>query len=301
MKIGFNTYSIRKEWNFILGGPEKKVEAVSKICKDAGIDQVEFLDRHFDPKDLKSHCKQFADNGITVFSIGPHVHLLVRENQVETAVKEGKFWLNLANDAGVKNVRFQVGDGPLPRAFRPMDDFDEEDWDEYNKNILNAVQLTGPVLSPLIDEAENLGVNIGIETHHSYSSNYIYMRELDKAYPSKNCGWIFDIGNYETDDMRWKALEVIKHNTKYIHAKAYDFDDKGFEKNLDYVKACKILHDAGFNSVWSIEFEGRMNGILGALRSNELIKYCISLVHGKEYSMKTTFPDPEDLMEKYFA
>ena len=76
--------------------------------------------------------------------------------------------------------------------------------------------------------------------------------------------------------MRWEALEVIKSNTAYIHAKAYDFDATGLEMKLDYPKAAQILHDAGFDGNWSIEFEGKMNGILGALKTNELNKHSIA-------------------------
>ena len=63
-----------------------------------------------------------------------------------------------------------------------------------------------------IEVAEKLDVSIAIETHHSYSSNYVYMQNFEKEFKSKNIGWIFDIGNYENDNMRWKALEEIKKN-----------------------------------------------------------------------------------------
>ncbi|MFX0100007.1 MAG: sugar phosphate isomerase/epimerase family protein [Candidatus Hodarchaeota archaeon] len=298
MDIAFNTYSIRKLWN-ILKMDGKAIETVIAICNDLGISKIEFLDQHFEKDQLKDNCKQFADAGIEVFAIGPHVHLLVKPNEVEKNVKEGIEWLNLAHDAGVKFVRFQVGDGPMPRAFAPMNDFDDEEWEDYREAMGDAVNFSKPVVNPLVEKAEKLDVTIGIETHHSYSSNYIYMELYEKEWQSKNMGWIFDIGNYENDEMRWKALDVIKGNTSYIHAKAYDFNEKGYELKLDYPKACKILWDAGFRGNWSIEFEGNMNGILGAMKSNELIKHSIAAVKGESYAMKTDFPSEDDLMEKY--
>lgn len=300
MDAAFNTYSIRREWES-LGPQEKRIQATIDFCHDMDISKLEFLDHHFEKSDLKAHVKTFSDNGIEVFAIGPHGHLLVKPNEVDKYVKMGTEWLELAHDAGVFNVRFQVGDGPMPRAFAPMDDFDDEEWEEYNEQIADAIKFTAPVVDPLLEVAERLGVTIGIETHHSYSSNYIYMKQFEERWQSKNIGWLFDIGNYENDDMRWKALDVIKGNVKWIHAKAYDFDEQGFETKLDYPKAAKILAEAGFSGEWSIEFEGKMNGFLGALRTNELIKYSIAKAQGKDYTMKTDFPTGDELVAKYSA
>nr|MDO8083453.1 sugar phosphate isomerase/epimerase [Candidatus Sigynarchaeum springense] len=297
MNVAFNTYSVRNEWDKLA---KKGIDKIIALCKDMGITQLEWLDRHFEKNELAKGTKQFADNGIKVFSIGPHVHLLAKPEEVSKMVSEGKEWLNLAHGAGIEHVRFQVGDGPLPRAFAPPpDDADKEDKDEYDEMMSEAVDLSAKVIDPLLADAEKLGVNIAIETHHSYSSNYVYMKLVNAKWPSKNLGWIFDIGNYPTDEERWASLEVIKKRTYYLHAKAYDFDVKGFEKKLDYPRACKVLHEAGFKGNWSIEFEGKMNGILGAMRTCELVRYSIAAAEGKSYTMKTSFPSEKELMKKY--
>ncbi|MHA1794163.1 MAG: sugar phosphate isomerase/epimerase family protein [Promethearchaeota archaeon] len=298
MKVALNTYSIRNEWDK-LGTLDHAKKALMAMCKDMNIDSIEFLDRHFDKDNLIEDVKLFRKNDIEIFAIGPHVKLLVKEKERKKEIDDGKMWLNIAHGAGIKLVRFQVGDGPMPRAFRPMDDFDDEDWSDYNDQMEEAIRQTEPVIIPLIEEAEKLDTTIAIETHHSYSSNYVYMKMIEEKFKSKNLGWIFDIGNFETEEMRWKALDVIKKNTKYIHAKAYDFNENGLEKTLNFPKAAKILHDAGFNGNWSIEFEGRMNGILGAFKTNELCRYSIAKAEGKEYSMKLDFPAGSELLNKY--
>ncbi|MHA1681974.1 MAG: sugar phosphate isomerase/epimerase family protein [Promethearchaeota archaeon] len=297
MDVAFNTYSIRKEWDS-LGSQDKKIKTVIAICKEMGVEKIEFLDAHFERGDLPAHCKTFADGGIQVYAIGPHVKLLARPNEVEKMVKDGKEWLNAAHDAGVAMVRFQVGDGALPRAFQPMNDFDEEDWEDYNEQMEEAVRQSDPVIAPLIEEAEKTGTHICIETHHSYSSNYVYMKLIEEKYQSKNMGWIFDIGNYENDDMRWKALDVIKGNTKYLHAKAYSFNDEGFEPNLDFPRIARVLHEAGCTGTWSIEFEGNMHGLLGAFKSAELIRYSLAKAEGRDYSMKLDFPSGDELLAR---
>ncbi len=298
MDIALNTYSIRNEWNEIFS--KKPIDKLVAICKDLGVTHLEWLEQHFEKAGLAKGTKLLADNGIKVFAIGPHVHLLAKPDEVGKMVADGKEWLNLAHGAGIKFVRFQVGDGPLPRAFAPPpDDADQDDKDEYGEMMGEAIDLSAKVIDPLLIEAEKLDVNIAIETHHSYSSNSVYMKLVNAKWPSKNLGWIFDIGNFMTDDERWASLEVIKKRTYYLHAKAYDFDAKGFEKKLDYPRACKVLHDAGFNGIWSIEFEGKMNGILGVLRTYELVKYSIAAAQGKVFSMKTAFPSDKELIKKY--
>ncbi|MFX0101154.1 MAG: sugar phosphate isomerase/epimerase family protein [Candidatus Hodarchaeota archaeon] len=299
MKIGLNTYSIKDNWQELGNTQEERIRATIALCNDMDIDQLEFFDAHFDVKDLTAHVKTFNDAGINVFSIGPHVPLLVKPDKAREKIEEASKWLNLAHDAGVPMVRFNLGDAPLPRLMAPDEDYDEEDWEEYREMIATAIEVTGHVINPLIEIAERLDTMIGIETHRSYSSDHEYMALFEKEYPSKNLGWIFDIGNYDNDEMRWKALDVIKKNTKYAHAKTYAFDDAGHETTLDYPKAFKILHEAGFKGIWSIECQPKVIGILCALRTNELCKYSLAKVQGNDYKMKVDFLPADALLKAY--
>ena len=296
MTRALNTYSLRNEWDKIT---KKSLNSVVKLCKDLDIYQLEFLDRHFNPEKLKDAVLFFQNNGIHIFSIGPHVHLLAKQKDVPKLIKEGKYWLNLAAECNIEKVRFQVGDGPFPKAFPPMKDFGTEEWQEYHVEMEKAVEFTGKILEPLIETAEQVDVTIGIETHHSYSSNYVYQDHLQKRYSSSKLGWIFDIGNYENDEMRWNSLEVIKSHIIYWHAKTYDFNEAGFEKKLDFLRGLRICHEAGFSGQLSIEFEGKMNGILGAFKTNELLKYCISVIQGQSYDMKIQWMSEKELFRRY--
>lgn len=298
MKVALNTYSIRREWDK-LGNQEQRLDAIVAMCNDMNVHLIEFLDKHFERDQLDAHCKTLEKNGISVFAIGPHVKLLERDNKVDEMISSGKTWLELAHSAGIKMVRFQVGNGPLLRAFMPMDDFDEDEWEEYNSQMKAAVDQSAKIVTPLLEVAESLDTSICIETHHSYSSNWVYMKFFEERFTSRNLGWIFDIGNFENDDMRWKALDVIKENTKYIHAKAYSFNDTGMETKLDYPKAAKILHEAGFDGNWSVEFEGKMNGILGAFKTVELCKHSIAVATGGSHDMRLDFPPGRKLLKTY--
>jgi sugar phosphate isomerase/epimerase len=296
MTRALNTYSLRNEWDTIA---KKSLQSVVKLCHDLDLDQLEFLDTHFKRESLKEAMKFLKDNGIHVFALGPHVHLLAQQKDIPKMIEQGNTWLKLAAECGVGKVRFQVGDGPFPKAFPPMPDFGKYEWDEYYDQMEEAAKFTGKVIEPLLETAEQVGVIIGIETHHSYSSNYIYQEYIRKLYASPKLGWVFDIGNYENDDMRWKSLDVIKSRIVYWHAKAYAFTEAGLEKTIDFPRGVQICHEAGFSGELSIEFEGKMNGILGVLKTNELLKYSIAATQGQKYVMKTQWPGEKELNQKY--
>jgi sugar phosphate isomerase/epimerase len=296
MHIALNTYSLRNEWNFL--GPTP-VEAAVRFAKDLGMENMEILDSHFDLSRADEIIKICTDNGIKVFSFAPHTKILAKKDEIPDQIASGKKWIDIAKKYGVDFIRVQVGDGPLQRIFPPLEDFDEEEMADYRQQVVEAIECTAPVVDPLLTYAEKEGVKIGIETHHSYSSNFEYMTQFNARWPSPYIGWIFDIGNYENDYMRWKGLDAIKKRTFYIHAKAYAFDENGFEKTLDYPRACKILHDAGFSGKWSIEFEGKMCGFVGVWRTRELIEHSIAKTTGAHYQMRLAVPDEDEFMEKY--
>lgn len=298
MELGISSYSLRNEWTRLAGD---KIDALAAVCRDLDVSQVELLDSEFTPETLPGIVARLAGRGITVFGIAVGQHLLVKPGELDTALREAQRIVTMAHAAGVKYIRFFVGDGPMPHAFPPMDDFDDEEWEEYHAQMAQAVDYTAPLLEPLLAHAEPLDVHVGIESHHGYSSNYVYMEKLLARFPSRHLGWIFDVGNFENDALRWKALEAIKRRTFYVHAKAYQFDARGLEPTLDYPRACEVLADAGFAGVWSIEFEGKMNGLHGVHRTAELIKYAMARSAGRDYAINVDVPPGDVLLEKYNA
>jgi sugar phosphate isomerase/epimerase len=287
MKIALNTYSLRKEWeNMTTGGNYGPVVKLLKMLPE--IKEVELLDNTFksDPTILKQQIKVLGDVGLKVFSLGPHVCPLRSEQMRESTIADFKKWTDIAADNGVFNYRVALSGGKFEAA------------DSKPQSISEAVEWTLKVLNPAVQYAESRKVNLCIETHHKYSSNPEFQEDLLNTIHSKNLGFIFDIGNFENDELRWKSLDVlIKHKAvKYVHAKAYKFNKKGFETKLDYPKAVKLLHDAGIDINLSIEWEGRLGGPLGVLKSYELCKYSILNAKNQEYQIKTDFPKEKKLM-----
>ncbi|MBD3353316.1 MAG: TIM barrel protein [Candidatus Lokiarchaeota archaeon] len=294
MKIAFNTYSFRKEWALMtMGGSYQPVIDYIKLMDD--VDEVEMLDRTFnsDPKILKKAIEAFGEHGIKIFSLGPHPHPLVGKSSRPEAIKELKHWTDIAADNGIHKFRLSLGGG--------------KSWDKKMglipkkpRNTAEAVEWTVEVLKPALEYAQSRDVTLCIETHHRYSSNPDYQEKLLDALQSKHLGFIYDIGNYENDKLRWDSLDLLikKNAIKYMHAKTYTFDENGLETTLDYPRAIKLMHDAGIDINLSIEWEGRIPAPLGVLKTYELCKYSIAKAEGKDYQIKTDLPDPDELMDK---
>lgn len=146
-----NTYSLRNEWDTIA---KKSLQSVVKLCHDLDIDQLEFLDKHFMQKSPMETIKFLEDNGIHVFALAPHVHLLAQQKDIPRMLEDGNAWLTLAAECGIGKVRFQVGDGPFPKAFLPMADFGAEEWKEYNEQMEEAVEFSGKIIERVLETAE---------------------------------------------------------------------------------------------------------------------------------------------------
>lgn len=293
MEIAFNTYSLRKEWGILtMGGSYEPVAEYIKLMD--GVEKIEMLDRTFksDPDELTKAQETFEQHGMEIFSLGPHVCPLQGKSKRPDVVEELNHWTDIAADHGIHNYRLSLGGGKnydkkmMLIPIKP-------------KNNAQAVEWTAEVLKPALEYAADRDVSLCIETHHRYSSNPDYQEKLLDSLPYENLGFIYDIGNYENDTLRWNSLDVLTEHKaiKYMHAKTYAFDEKGFETTLDYPRAIKQMKDAGIDINLSIEWEGKIPAPVGILKTYELCKYSIAKAEGNEYEMKKDFPDADSIMD----
>lgn len=282
MRINLNTYSLRKEWKFF---SKNNYAALFKMADMIGTKELELLEQHFNPNTLKSLQELIVSHGLKVFSLGCHPCFLTNPPNWEKRISEGKKWVDICADLGIPYYRISIGGGKY------------EPSDQTPKSVDEAVEWAVKVFEPVINYAEKRNVTPCIETHHKYSSNPEWQLKLLEKVPSKNLGFIYDIGNYENDTLRWVALDVLikKRAVKYMHAKSYNYNAQGFETKLDYPRAIKALYDAQFDIPLSIEWEGHLLGPLGVLKTNELCKYSIAKATNQQYTMKTQFPNRSGL------
>ena len=231
-------------------------------------------------------------------------------------------WVDICADHGISTYRASIGGGTkYLRLMPPMDNFDEEDWQDYDEMVDAAVERCVETFGPVVKYAESKNVVLSIETHHSYSSNYRFMRKLLDKIPSRNLMIDYDVGNYEQDFLRYRMLEECGERVYYWHLKTYGYDKNGqavdFQTDkkwkvindrgvleggtamIDIVGLAKLAHSKGFDGCLSIEFEGRYCGLIGTLQSVEIGKAACAAVKGESYTIKTEMPREEDIMDQY--
>ncbi len=330
MEVALNTYSIRNEW-FLIDG----LNGLLKLLKQTGLKKVEMFDAHFKVTkqgwnmDAKLQLPELADVqkalkelDVKVFALAPHVKYLCDDDKVAETIDKGKMWVDICAEHGVETYRASIGGSDnFPRLFPPMDDFDEEDWEDYDELVDAAVDRCFETFDPVVKYAETKNVVVSIETHHSYSSNYRFMRKLLDKIPSRNLMIDYDVGNYEQDVLRYKMLEECGERVYYWHLKTYGYDKNGMAVDfqtdkkwkvvndqglleggteiIDIIELAKLSHSKGFDGCLSIEFEGRYCGLVGTLQSIEIGKAAIAAVNGEAYTIKTEMPHEEDIMDEY--
>lgn len=125
-------------------------------------------------------------------------------------------------------------------------------------------------LTALSTYAATKGINVLVENHGGYTSNGKWLSEVMAKVNMPNCGTLPDFGNFcmtegfgsinskECDDPYdiYQGVTELMPYAKAVSAKSYDFDDKGNQPKIDYVKMMKIVKDAGYTGFVGVEYEG---------------------------------------------
>ena len=86
------------------------------------------------------------------------------------------------------------------------------------------------------------------------------------------CGTLPDFGNFYEYD-RYQGVAELMPYAKAVSAKSYDFDERGEETKIDFLRMLKIVTGAGFHSWIGIEYEGsRLPEREGILKTKELLE-----------------------------
>ncbi|HCQ38598.1 MAG TPA: xylose isomerase, partial [Verrucomicrobiales bacterium] len=126
-------------------------------------------------------------------------------------------------------------------------------------------------LRGLSEFGQNHGINVIVENHGGLSSNGKWLSKVLKDVDLPNCGSLPDFGNFGGYD-RYMGIKELMPFAKGVSAKSHNFDSKGNETKTDYVKALKLVLDAGYRGHVGIEYEGRKMGEdEGILATKELL------------------------------
>ncbi|CAI8297805.1 MAG: Uncharacterised protein [Flavobacterium sp. SCGC AAA160-P02] len=182
------------------------------------------------------------------------------------AVENHKRWVDAAQKLGCHSIRVNT--------------FGTNDPEIWKTTVVDG-------LKKLSEYAAKKNINILCENHGWLSSDPDKLMAAIKDVNMENCGTLPDFGNWcierKDKNKRWgdckkeypdkyKGIELLMPAAKALSAKSYDFDDKGNETSIDYVKMLRIVKESGYNGYIGIEYEGdRLSERDGIMATRDLL------------------------------
>lgn len=145
-----------------------------------------------------------------------------------------KTWIDVAAFLGSKGARVNTG-------HQPEGVFD--------------LSITAGSYRELAEYAEKKGVALVLENHGGMSADPKNILKLFEMVNHPNFRICPDFGNFDPE-IRYDALDMIFNNPILIHAKTYEFDEKGDHVQFDFGRCMDIAKKHNYDGYYSVEFEG---------------------------------------------
>lgn len=237
-------------------------------AKELGFEALEYVSQLYIPEikkrgntnqaimDIATELKEKSDalgmhNQIMMVDLHDGEALLASADQSNRrkAVENHKIWADATAVLGCHSMRVSLF-GSL-----------EEDL-----FVSGAVQS----LKELCQYAAKKNINVIVENHGYLSSNGALMVKVMKGVNMSNCGTLPDFDNFclkrkgnelwstpciEEYD-KYKGVKELMPYAKGVSAKSFNFDNKGQETTIDFLKMMRIVKDAGYKGYVGIEYEG---------------------------------------------
>ena len=266
IKISLAEWSLNEQ---IFGGDLNHLDFAAK-ASSMGFSGIEYVNQFFPDKAKdKSFLQEMnaraedADVKQLLIMIDSEGGLAQTDsNDLDQAINNHKKWVEAAEILGCHSIRVNTsGQGS------------EED--------VASAAVEG--LSSLSSFAEDYGVNVIVENHGGYSSNGKWLADVISRVDMDNCGTLPDFGNFcitRNDDRtckeeydKYQGMKELMAYAKAVSAKTFDFDDEGYETEIDYMKIMRTVLDSGYKGYVGIEYEGsRMEAEEGIMATKALIK-----------------------------
>ena len=262
------------EWSLHRAIRDKKelnhLDFAKTAKEDYGIDAVEYVNQMFatkakDKKYLGEMKKRASDAGVKSLLI-----MIDREGNLgdpnakerKKAIEKHYKWVEAAKFLGCHSIRVNArSSGKL----------------SYEEQM----KLAADGLSRLTEFAAKANINVIVENHGGLSSNGKWLAGVMKKVNKKTCGTLPDFGNFNITRKKaydkYKGVKELMPFAKAVSAKSYDFNKKGDETTIDYLKMMKIVVEAGYRGHVGIEYEGRRMSEPDGIKAT---KKLLDRVHG---------------------
>ena len=195
-------------------------------------------------KKLKAESEKHGVKNLLIMVDGEGNLASNNEGHLNTAIENHKKWVDAAKSLGCHSIRVNAhGEGT------------------YEEVLEQAVIGLGK----LSEYAETQGINVLVENHGGYTSNGQWLATVMQKVNKPNCGTLPDFGNFcikrkkdgcEDEYDKYKGVKELMPYAKAVSAKSYDFDEKGNDTRIDYLKMLQTVKDAGYTGYIGVEYEG---------------------------------------------
>lgn len=261
-KICISSWSFRQEIPHIQGkyGPYRiELTDFPRIClEEFGVDAVELCYQHFRSIEwdyIYQVRESLRNLGVTLANIPVD---LGSADEPDPEKRKHDFemirrWFFVAKYLGSPSIRVNSGRG------------------EDEASLKRAIEG----YRELVKTAEETGVKLLIENHGGISSNPANIVRIIREVGSDYLGTCPDFGNFP-EEIRYEALEKIAKYAVIVHAKTYDFNERGETVKggvtIDFRRCLEIFKRQGFDGYYSVEYEGKGQHREGVKKSLALLK-----------------------------
>ena len=164
------------------------------------------------------------------------------------AVENHYKWVNAAKILGCHSIRVNA--------------FGDPDRQTFREALVDG-------MGRLAEYAAREDMNVIIENHGLFSSDAGLITSIIREVEMPNLGTLPDFGNwclsakwgstqFGCDEVydRYQGVEQFLPYARGVSAKAYDFNEQGEDRIIDYHRMLKIVKDSGYEGYIGIEYEG---------------------------------------------
>ncbi len=205
------------------------VEYVNQFFKDKATDQKYLAE-------LKKRCDDLGVKSLLIMIDGEGHLGEAEESRRQKVIDNHKKWVEAAKFLGCHSIRVNA---------HGVGSSDEEKAANTTKGLRGLSEF-----------GQKHGINVIVENHGGLSSNGKWLSKVLKDVGLPNCGSLPDFGNFGGYD-RYTGIKELMPFAKGVSAKSHDFDSEGKETKTDYLKALRLVLDAGYRGHVGIEYEGR--------------------------------------------
>jgi len=270
-RISISTWSLHnyfpstREKEFNLPGPMLALLDFPEMIVDQyKVHHFEFCTRHFGSSE-PSYLQEIRSRLLRTHSMVVNMPVDIPElwgsgglsdpdpKKREGAVNAYRRWIDVAHNLGVRSVRCDPG-----------------------KMDAGNLERTAQSYRALANYAEPKGVRVIIENHGGVGSEHPEeLVKLFKLAGLAHVGALPDFGNFPDEATRQRGLALLFPYAHVVcHVKGLDIGPDGVERRYDFPKAIEISKKAGFQGIYSIEYEGPGDPYAGIQKTlDELLKY----------------------------